>query len=328
MFKNQTLIKISPPILKTNTSSPIVLPVCNILKAQSLNSTTGTILVNSKGQIESSTISGCSGNIKPIIKTTSAQSSPMLISTNANILKNQIKAANNQVPIIIPAANTSIIKPQVQTKNRLTNLVLIPLNVKTINESESGTPKSNITLKSITNVQKIMPKATLSMTQSVVESSIGESKETNSDENEDVYEETTNSNSIILNKTEAKKINEERFEKMDKLLLKQLKLNGALRKKLNLMNHKMNTLIKEQNNSYKTSILKDVFTEDQIRALEFRQINPKSVTPWSHKTMLKALKLKQECGTRGYQELLKQHLPLPSIRTLSRWCTAKKVPLP
>jgi hypothetical protein len=39
---------------------------------------------------------------------------------------------------------------------------------------------------------------------------------------------------------------------------------------------------------------------------------------WSNDTVTKALKLKFACGSSGYEELLKQNFPYPSVRTLQR----------
>ncbi|KAK9670798.1 Transposase protein [Popillia japonica] len=62
-------------------------------------------------------------------------------------------------------------------------------------------------------------------------------------------------------------------------------------------------------------LLRKVFGEDQILAL-----NRKSTKfmKWSNTTVQNALKLKFSCGNNGYQELLRQNMPLPSLRTLRR----------
>jgi len=39
---------------------------------------------------------------------------------------------------------------------------------------------------------------------------------------------------------------------------------------------------------------------------------------WLNSTIMKALRLKFSCGSNGYNELLKQQIPLPSERTLRR----------
>lgn len=39
---------------------------------------------------------------------------------------------------------------------------------------------------------------------------------------------------------------------------------------------------------------------------------------WSNETIIKALKLKFQCGTSGYEEFLRQGLAYPSVRILQR----------
>jgi hypothetical protein len=347
LSNNQTLIKIIPPANSSNSQpTPILLPASTIFGAQSINPTSA-IIVNSQGKIFNSQpspiISGATSILKPQIKTTSTQSSPMIISTNASILKNQIKAANSKTPIIIPAT-TSILKSQntltnsqmttinltntIQVKATNTQPILIPVTTN-IHKPEVQSSNSQMAKTIVTNA--IIPKADSDVINAEVLSiKNGVNSNIEGSELKIVNQppmSTVKASGIILNKTQAKKIEDERFDKMDKLLLKQLRLNNALRKKLNLMNHKIHQLIKEQNSDYK-AFLADVFTEDQIRALELRHTNPKSITAWSHKTMMKAIKLKEECGIRGYEELLNQNMPLPSIRTISRWCTARNMPIP
>lgn len=59
--------------------------------------------------------------------------------------------------------------------------------------------------------------------------------------------------------------------------------------------------------------LKRMFTNDQLRALLTDSIRSRH---WDNETIIKALRLKFACGERGYEELRKQNIPLPSIRTL------------
>lgn len=67
-------------------------------------------------------------------------------------------------------------------------------------------------------------------------------------------------------------------------------------------------------------ILKGFFNNDQLEYLHKKKITPKGKTfkiKWSDATIIKGLKLKFSCGTSGYNDL-RQHLPLPGIRTLQR----------
>ncbi|XP_003427736.1 uncharacterized protein LOC100678688 [Nasonia vitripennis] len=220
---------------------------------------------------------------------------------SANSVQVEVYNLNSQGKVV-QSTLTSILKPQ-----------------DILNQLRMANSKTPIIIPGPSSIHK----AKVQITDSESVNDTTETKESESDSDTS----TAQTTGIILNKAEAKKIADERFEKMDKLLLKQLKLNDTLRKKLVSVNHKLQQLAKEEKIDHKT-YLTDVFTDDQIRALELRHNNPKSVTSWSHKTMMKAIKLKQECGTRGYEELLRQKMPLPSIRTISRWCTARNIPIP
>lgn len=61
--------------------------------------------------------------------------------------------------------------------------------------------------------------------------------------------------------------------------------------------------------------LKRVFDPDQLKALG--QVTTRG-SKWSSSTIKKALKLRFACGPTGYDLLLKQQQPLPSLRTLRR----------
>lgn len=77
-------------------------------------------------------------------------------------------------------------------------------------------------------------------------------------------------------------------------------------------NRKLKNII--NNNKYR-QILKKMLTDDQIQALFTKN---RSVRNWSNETIQRALKLQFTCGTTGYEELLQQGMPLPSLRTLRR----------
>lgn len=69
------------------------------------------------------------------------------------------------------------------------------------------------------------------------------------------------------------------------------------------------------NNSdkYRTALI-SIFTENQIQALFTKK---KSIWNWSDKTIQRALQLKFICGN-GYEGLIQQGYPFPSLRTLRR----------
>lgn len=83
----------------------------------------------------------------------------------------------------------------------------------------------------------------------------------------------------------------------------------ALRHSIKMLKNKNN----DNNDKYQEAI-NSIFNEEQVNSL----IKKKRVRNWSNKTIQRALKLKFTCGVNGYQELLDQGIPLPSIRTLSR----------
>lgn len=59
--------------------------------------------------------------------------------------------------------------------------------------------------------------------------------------------------------------------------------------------------------------LEKIFTEDQLKYLETGTCRGAS---WSEESITKGLKLYMACGTTGYEEIRKQGLPYPAIRTL------------
>lgn len=72
-------------------------------------------------------------------------------------------------------------------------------------------------------------------------------------------------------------------------------------------------------NSYKQQLTRKienydkVFNDDQ---LQYLSSGSHRGVKWSDDTMAKALKLYMACGENGYEELRKQNLPYPSIRTI------------
>lgn len=60
--------------------------------------------------------------------------------------------------------------------------------------------------------------------------------------------------------------------------------------------------------------LKRILNEDQIKAV----CNKQRTVHWSNKTIQRALQLKLACGTSGYEELLRQKIPLPNLDILRR----------
>lgn len=69
------------------------------------------------------------------------------------------------------------------------------------------------------------------------------------------------------------------------------------------------------------SHIENIFNEDQLLFIHHGSVKGFS---WSEDTLQKALRLYMACGTSGYQEMLKQKLPLPCIRTIQRHIQSMK----
>lgn len=72
--------------------------------------------------------------------------------------------------------------------------------------------------------------------------------------------------------------------------------------------------IENQLNSKLNIRLREVFNEDQIRAI----INPIENRKWSDETIKRAARLRLTCGLLGYQEILDQHFPLPLLEIIEQ----------
>lgn len=119
------------------------------------------------------------------------------------------------------------------------------------------------------------------------------------------------SNNIQKEIEKDKQITSQKHKK--NLLNKLAAENLILKRKMKQLRDTFRKLKKNNNtNLYKTK-LKRIFTNDQIGALLSNSNRPRY---WSNDTIIKALRLKFACGERGYEELIKQNIPLPSIRTL------------
>lgn len=101
-----------------------------------------------------------------------------------------------------------------------------------------------------------------------------------------------------------------------KLSLRNRVLKSKLRnskQRVKNLSIKLKEKTRELNDDQNVKLLCSVFTNDQIRAMK----QSMKFQQRSNQTIQKALKLKFACGNNGYHELLKQHIPLPSLRTLS-----------
>lgn len=127
--------------------------------------------------------------------------------------------------------------------------------------------------------------------------------------------------SSILEKLTKK----ERLILYGKLLKKKKLLLRRYKNKLKYASTKIKTLekkikaIEERTTSEEAKILHKLFKKDQITALKKKSRNVSTkFMRWSNETVMKGLQLKFQCGNSGYEELLKQNFPFPSVRTLQR----------
>lgn len=116
--------------------------------------------------------------------------------------------------------------------------------------------------------------------------------------------------------TDLRKNEEKQYEheNLTEIIKKQHLRMINMRRKMKALRKTIGTLQTKFNNKYK-AVLNSVFTDDQIQALFTKK---RSIRNWSHKTVYRALQLKFVCGNNGYEQLIQQGYPLPSLRTLRR----------
>lgn len=135
---------------------------------------------------------------------------------------------------------------------------------------------------------------------------------------EDLEKQCDNLKNLLEKYRQKCKSLEHHIKKRDKQLSKIIKTSrqykGMIKKCLKKAREEFQTCKK-----IKTMISK-VFNEDQVKAL----CTPNKRVLWSNATIQRAIRLKLACGSNGYQEILRQNIPLPSERTLRRNMEAVK----
>ena len=119
---------------------------------------------------------------------------------------------------------------------------------------------------------------------------------------------------ISTGNSENKEI-KERLLKLEKLYEKNERSRILLKNQLNAARKKIQRLEKKVCTSSMNESISKIFNEDQMKFLSNLY---KKIPRWCNETIVKALKLRFACGTSGYEELLKQKFPLPSVRTLTK----------
>lgn len=121
----------------------------------------------------------------------------------------------------------------------------------------------------------------------------------------------------------------ERNERMDKILAKEMKSKEYFKKKyyscLNRLKAAEKKLSAEDGCEISDfrKILNNRFSQDQADAIIHSH---KRYPKWSNETLMLGQRLRSACGTSGYEQLLKEKFPLPSIRTLTRHAESSKLP--
>ncbi|XP_025409640.1 THAP domain-containing protein 1-like isoform X2 [Sipha flava] len=136
------------------------------------------------------------------------------------------------------------------------------------------------------------------------------------------YQQTRDNDDVSLdNNLESNNSENQNKMKYESMLKKMLEYEKEYKRTVSKANRYKKQLqylknkLKISNDTKNTQMLNSVFNIDQINALNR---NSTKFMKWSNSTVMKALKLKFSCGNNGYEELLKQNIPLPSLRTIRR----------
>ncbi|XP_071633680.1 uncharacterized protein [Temnothorax longispinosus] len=114
--------------------------------------------------------------------------------------------------------------------------------------------------------------------------------------------------------SEYEKLKKEQKEKYEELMKQRLNIM-RMRKKIKALQYMKQSLQHKIKNDRYMKALRRIFNEDQIAALCTKSQRGRN---WSNETLQRALKLKLVCGNHGYEEILRQGYPFPSLRTLRR----------
>ena len=107
---------------------------------------------------------------------------------------------------------------------------------------------------------------------------------------------------------------EAKLSKVETTFLNCKTQNKKLRDELRELEDKNKELQATVDLNVSYGLLKSLFNDHQIKQLSTKSKNIR----WSLATYVKALKLKFSCSKNGYEDLLAEGFPLPSIRSLTR----------
>ena len=120
---------------------------------------------------------------------------------------------------------------------------------------------------------------------------------------------------IHFHKDDEKSNLEKRLSRLEKLFDASEKAKLKYKRELHTANRRIKVLENRIRNMQQARSLNTSLNEDQIKVMTKTY---KKIPRWSNETLMNAVKLRFACGTAGYQEILRQNLPYPCIRTLTK----------
>lgn len=114
--------------------------------------------------------------------------------------------------------------------------------------------------------------------------------------------------------SEIKKLRQ-RLHKLEKMYEISERSRMTFKKKLNAARENIRRMKNGVSSDQLHESLRSILNEDQIALLSKKYTK---VPRWCNATLLNAYKLRFACGTSGYEEILRQKLPFPCVRTLTK----------
>ena len=119
---------------------------------------------------------------------------------------------------------------------------------------------------------------------------------------------------IHFHKDEETSNLQKRLSRLEKLFAASEKSKLKYKRELYAANRRIK-IMEDKIRKLQVGSLSTALNEDQLQVLTKSY---KKIPRWCNETLLNAYKLKFACGTAGYEEILRQKLPFPCIRTLTK----------
>ncbi|XP_076665372.1 uncharacterized protein LOC143367443 [Andrena cerasifolii] len=107
---------------------------------------------------------------------------------------------------------------------------------------------------------------------------------------------------------------QKRLSRLEKLFEASEKSKLRYKKELHTANRRIK-ILEDRIRNLQVGSSSTALNEDQIKVLTKTY---KKIPRWCNETLMNAYKLRSACGTAGYEEILRQKLPYPCIRTLTK----------